>query len=110
MAQLAIAPTVNIRYQAFARQGHREGMGESIKEQFTFYAIGLGSEAGEVLGDIMKFCYYGNSKVDRQKIILELGDMMWYIANICELLGTNIDEVELANIAKLTERYPDRCA
>lgn len=110
MTTLQIASTQNVQYQEFARQGHRENMGQSLRDQFTYYAIGLGSEAGEVLGDLMKFCYYNESKVGRESIILELGDVLWYVANICELLGTNLDEVQAKNIAKLIKRHPNRHA
>lgn len=107
MANSRVINISNRLFQKFAIQGHRENIGPSLEEQLTYYAIGLGSEAGEVLGDIMKHCYYVSPKANRDSIILELGDVIWYLANICELLGTTLDDVQRINIEKLCNRYPD---
>ena len=36
----------------------------------------------------------------------ELGDVMWYIAQWCMALGTDIEELIDINTAKLKDRYP----
>ena len=39
------------------------------------------------------------------KNIEELGDVMWYIANICTRYGLSLDDVLVKNVKKLNERY-----
>jgi len=71
--------------------------------------IGLNSEAGE-FGDIAKKIYFQGkeySEENRDKLIKELGDVMWYVAVCCMSLDVSLEEVLQRNIGKLTNRYPD---
>jgi NTP pyrophosphatase (non-canonical NTP hydrolase) len=69
-------------------------------------ALGLGGEAGEVLDHLKKGICHQHG-VDRTKITEELGDLMWYVASICELSDISLSLVMERNIAKLLKRYPD---
>ena len=42
----------------------------------------------------------------RDSLIIELGDVMWYVANACIALGVDFDEVVKGNVKKLEKRYP----
>lgn len=72
-------------------------------------ALGLAGESGEVVDTIKKVAYHSKpmSPELRVKLLYELGDIMWYIANLAEALNSNLDEVCDMVIAKLKERYPD---
>ena len=37
---------------------------------------------------------------------IELGDLMWYVAQACMALGVSFDEVVARNVKKLEARYP----
>lgn len=37
---------------------------------------------------------------------IELGDVLWYVAQACIALGINFDEVLETNVNKLMKRYP----
>jgi len=72
-------------------------------------ALGLSAEAGE-FGDLVKKCLFQGkelNKENRELMIKELGDVMWYLAQGCMALGVSIDEVLWANIDKLEKRYPN---
>jgi len=72
-------------------------------------ALGLSAEAGE-FGDLVKKCLFQGkelNKENRELMIKELGDVMWYLAQGCMALGVTIDEVLWANIDKLEKRYPN---
>lgn len=69
-------------------------------------ALGLTGEAGEVADFIKKYLYQGH-EFDGERIKKELGDVLWYIALMCEVINTSIDEVAEINIRKLVERYPN---
>lgn len=53
-------------------------------EDFLHMQAGILSECGEVL-DIFKKAFAYGKEVDRQKLCLELGDVAWYFANICNI-------------------------
>ena len=72
-------------------------------------ALGLSAEAGE-FGDLVKKCLFQGkelNKENRELMIKELGDVMWYLAQGCMALGVTIDDVLWANIDKLEKRYPN---
>lgn len=68
-------------------------------------AAGMAGEAGEVVDVVKKVVFYGK-KVDRQHLIEEMGDQLWYINLMIKKLGSTWAEVFEANIAKLEARYP----
>lgn len=72
-------------------------------------ALGLSAEAGE-FGDLVKKCLFQGkelNKENRELMVKELGDVMWYLAQGCMALGVTIDDVLWANIDKLEKRYPN---
>ena len=69
-------------------------------------AIGLAGEAGEVC-DLVKKGIFHQHGIDREKMVKELGDVMWYIAALCTKLDMDLSVIMDANIRKLQTRYPD---
>ncbi|OZV12313.1 nucleotide pyrophosphohydrolase [Tissierella sp. P1] len=67
--------------------------------------MGLNGEAGECI-DVLKKFYFQGHELDKEKLIDELGDVLWYIAEACVGLGITIEEVAIHNIDKLRKRYP----
>jgi NTP pyrophosphatase (non-canonical NTP hydrolase) len=70
-------------------------------------AIGLATEAGELLDALKRAIYYG-APLDRTNLVEELGDLEWYMAVLRAALGVTQEEVQRRNIAKLRARYPER--
>ena len=70
-------------------------------------ADGLCTEAGEFKDTLKKWKYYGKP-LDYTNLMEELGDMLWYVAIACKALGIDFEYLQLTNIAKLKERYPDK--
>lgn len=68
--------------------------------------MGLCGESGEVIDLVKKHLYQGH-ELDKEKISKELGDVMWYVAEICEALNISLDEVMQGNIDKLQKRFKD---
>lgn len=73
-------------------------------ERMLHGAIGLSTEAGEVLDILKKSVYYGRG-IDRTKVIDELGDCLFYIQMMLNQVGVDMFEVLRVNVAKLDERY-----
>jgi NTP pyrophosphatase (non-canonical NTP hydrolase) len=72
-------------------------------------AIGLTAEGGEFAEIVKKIAFQGKPYNEQSRIhmIKELGDVMWYIAQGCIALGTDLNEVLETNVEKLTARYPE---
>ena len=68
--------------------------------------LGLSGESGEC-ADIVKKCLFQGHELDREKLIEELGDVLWYCAELAAGLGVGLEEVAQRNIDKLRRRYPD---
>ena len=68
--------------------------------------MGLCGESGECI-DIVKKATFQGHPVDREKLIDELSDVLWYAAELATGLEVDLDDVAQHNIDKLTARYPD---
>jgi len=69
--------------------------------------IGLGTESGEMLDQFKRHIYYGKP-LDVVNVKEELGDVMWYLMNLCRLMNLDLEEIMQMNIDKLKARYPDK--
>ena len=71
-------------------------------------AVGLSAESGEFLEIVKKMVFQGKpwDEHNRKHLIIELGDVMWYVAQACMALDISFDEVIEGNIKKLEKRYP----
>ena len=81
--------------------------GASIERLLTA-GVGINAEGGEFLEIIKKIIFQGKPWDDHNKehLIIELGDLMWYVAQACMALGVSFDEVVARNVKKLEKRYP----
>lgn len=68
-------------------------------------ALGLAGESGEFADGIKKIVRHGHF-LSREKLIEELGDVLWYVAEAASAVGVNLSDVAAQNIAKLQKRYP----
>ena len=90
-------------YQELAR---RTSGSSSIIEKLTNGVMGLCGESGEVIDIVKKWAFQGHD-LYTSGIKEELGDVLWYIAEICDAVGLSLSAVAEANIEKLKKRYPD---
>jgi NTP pyrophosphatase (non-canonical NTP hydrolase) len=68
-------------------------------------AMGLAGEAGEVVDLLKKHLGHGH-ELDRDKLRKELGDVLWYVAELASCYGMELGDIAQANIHKLETRYP----
>ncbi|MEA3293101.1 MAG: nucleoside triphosphate pyrophosphohydrolase family protein [Patescibacteria group bacterium] len=74
---------------------------------FIYPVLGLVGESGEVAEKIKKVLRDNNGIIDeerKQEIKKELGDVLWYIAQIATELNLQLDEIACFNIEKLKSR------
>ncbi len=77
-------------------------------ERLLTAGVGINAEGGEFLEIIKKMIFQGKpwNQDNREHLIIELGDIMWYVAQACMALEVTIDEVVARNVTKLEKRYP----
>lgn len=68
--------------------------------------MGLNGEAGECIDSLKKSLFQGH-ELDRDGLVEELGDVLWYVAISAQALGVRLSEVMKRNVAKLYKRYPE---
>ena len=69
-------------------------------------ALGMICEAGEVGDELKKHLYQGH-KLNKERIKEELGDTMFYMVNLCNVLELDMNDILEMNYNKLAKRYPD---
>ena len=89
------------------RLGDLDRQGANI-ERLTTAAIGIAAEGGEFAEIVKKMVFQGKpwNEDNREHLIIELGDVMWYVAQACMALDVPFDDVIRGNVKKLEKRYP----
>ena len=77
-------------------------------ERLTTAAVGMSAESGEFLEIVKKMVFQGKPWTDdnREHLIIELGDVMWYVMQACSALDVSLEDVVAGNVEKLKKRYP----
>ena len=73
---------------------------------FMMACLGLSGEVGE-FNDTMKKIIFHEAEFDEVHLKKELGDIMWYVAMMCESLGWKLEDILQMNVDKLRKRYPN---
>ena len=89
------------------RIGELDREGANIERLLTA-GVGINAEGGEFLEIIKKMVFQGKPWNDdnREHLIIELGDLLWYVAQATQALGVSFEEVIETNVRKLEKRYP----
>jgi NTP pyrophosphatase (non-canonical NTP hydrolase) len=68
----------------------------------------MNAEGGEFLEIVKKMIFQGKpwNEDNKDHLLTELGDLMWYVMQACIALETPIDQVIAKNVEKLEKRYP----
>ena len=94
-------------YQKFARE---TAIYPQLRGNFTYPVLGLCGESGEVAEKVKKIIRDDAgqiSELKRQEIKKELGDVLWYLANVCYEFNLTLEEVANANLDKLKKRQQE---
>lgn len=88
--------TYQVKAKSFAVYPPEMGMAYCI--------TGLCAECGEVADKVAKY-YRGDGNLDEEGLKKELGDVLWFIAELSTHLGFKLSDVAHANIQKLSDRH-----
>lgn len=75
------------------------------EEEILHWCIGLSEECGEIMS-IIKHHYFGGEEFDRESLVKECGDVLWYLAALCRSCNINLAYVARINVEKINHRYP----
>ena len=95
-------------YQSFLESlSTLDGEGSNIHRLLTA-AVGISAEGGEFMEIVKKMVFQGKpwNHDNREHLIIELGDVMWYVMQACMALDVSIEDVVAGNVEKLKKRYP----
>jgi len=95
-------------YQSFIESlSALDGKGANIERLLTA-SVGISAEGGEFMEIVKKMVFQGKpwDEHNRKHLIIELGDVMWYVMQACMALDVSLDEVVEGNVDKLKKRYP----
>ena len=94
--------TIN-EYQALAMRTLNPALDQ--KDVLINGVMGLCGESGEAIDIVKKHLAQGH-ELDRDRLIEELGDVAWYLAETAHALGVDLETVLGRNLEKLEQRYP----
>jgi NTP pyrophosphatase (non-canonical NTP hydrolase) len=96
-----------MNFEEYQKESRKTALYPNMGENFVYPTLGLSGEAGEVAEKIKKVIRDKEGKIDnetREMIRKELGDVMWYVAQLATELDLTLDEIASANIEKLASR------
>src|SRR6476619_6461444 len=91
----------------YQRAALRTARDKDAPDEFMHLVLGLVGEAGEIAEKVKKLVRDNNSDVtrlDRDDMAAELGDVLWYTAVLANFLGLSLDDVAQRNVDKIAER------
>jgi NTP pyrophosphatase (non-canonical NTP hydrolase) len=98
-----------VDFKEYQEMSKKTDRGTIIKDSsIAYYTLGLCDEAGEVAGKIKKLYRDYNGELTeeyKKEIAKEMGDVMWYISQLCTKMGLTLEDVAKLNIEKLYSRF-----
>ena len=95
-------------FKSFIESLHNLDREGSNINRLATAAVGISAEGGEFMEIVKKMVFQGKPWNDdnREHLIIELGDVLWYVAQACMALEVSFDDVVATNVEKLKKRYP----
>jgi len=93
-------------FSDYQRSALRTSRSEPHRERMLVQALGLNGEAGEVAELIKKWAWHGK-ELAPDVMAKELGDCLWYLADLASACNLSLDTIAELNVSKLQQRYPD---
>lgn len=98
---------MDTKYGSYQEQSRKTYSDIEVNDPIVYPTLGLVNEAGEFAGKIKKIFRDKGGTIsddDREALKGELGDVLWYLTQICTNLGLSLEEVAEANLDKLFSR------
>lgn len=96
-----------MNFDEYQQRSRATALYPSIGHPVIYPTLGLVNEAGEVAGKVKKIFRDKQGRIgpaEREALQGELGDVLWYLAQVCTELGLSLDGVAESNLKKLLDR------
>lgn len=96
-----------MNFNEYQTQSRKTAAYPAIGHAVIYPTLGLTNEAGEVAGKVKKIFRDKSGHIgdaERAALAAELGDVLWYLAQMCSELGLSLEDVAQANLDKLFSR------
>lgn len=94
-------------FNEYQQKSRKTAAYPAIGHPVVYPTLGLANEAGEVAGKVKKVFRDRGGEINeetRRALQAELGDVLWYLSQVCTELGISLEEVAESNLAKLHDR------
>ena len=94
-------------FQTYQRESRRTWSLIHTDHPIVYPTLGLVNEAGELAGKVKKIFRDKAGAIgeaDRAALKGEIGDVLWYLTQICTELDLRLEDVAAANLEKLSSR------
>jgi NTP pyrophosphatase (non-canonical NTP hydrolase) len=94
-------------FDTYQRESRKTALYPPIGHGVIYPTLGLANEAGEVAGKIKKVFRDKSGQIadaDRAALEAELGDVLWYLAQVASELDLSLDAIAAHNLEKLFSR------
>ena len=94
-------------FNEYQQKSRKTAAYPAIGHPVVYPTLGLANEAGEVAGKLKKVFRDRGGEINeetRRALQAELGDVLWYLSQVCTELGISLEEVAESNLAKLHDR------
>lgn len=96
-----------MNFREYQAKSRKTAQYPPIGHPVIYPVLGLANEAGEVAGKVKKIFRDKDGLIgaaEREALRSELGDVLWYLAQVCTELDLTLDEVAAYNLEKLSGR------
>ena len=94
-------------FKTYQKESRKTAQYPNLDSNYIYPTLGLVGEAGEVAEKVKKVIRDKNGifdKISKDAIKKELGDVLWYLSNLCTEFNFNLEDVALKNLEKLELR------
>lgn len=98
-----------MNFSDYQKQSRQTAIYPDLGNNFVYPTVGLSGEAGEVANKIKKLLREDYLLTDeyRKELGKEIGDVLWYLSQLCSELKLSLDAIAKENIKKLLKRVKD---
>ena len=97
-------PAAHESFAVYQREAHKTAGSMPPRDRVFMASMGLAGEAGEVVDELKKVHFHAKP-YDREKLVRELGDVLWYLAELATAHELSLQDIAHANLEKLRKRH-----
>ncbi len=103
-----VSEAIDVDWEGYQRESRKTAIYPNHGNNPIYPTLGLAGEAGEVANVVKKMWRKHEGEIDaehRRMIADELGDVLWYMAQLATELHVSLADIVRLNLAKIRSRY-----